>query len=462
MVFEDNKKQILVLLAGLAIALFMVVGIWWVLSDGKEVLFTNLTEAEINRVAAELDRSGVSYFIDHHEGVVSVGQSDVHKARISVMESGVAFDEVHGFELFNESDFGMTEFAQKINFQRALEGELSRTIMALKEVKYCRVHLVLPDSGLFAQDDKKSSASVTLFLHQGEDLSGSQIAGIQRIVAASVRKMDSTSVVVTNSAGVVLSRDRDDDFSSVTSLGLERKEEIESHYLTKLQTLLDAALGADNYIVNIDVQLDMKQTSTRRETYLPEADGSVVKNRKTTQRTSADKAGSRDTVEEVELLVGRQTDQVQYLGGEVARIHLSVMVNDAADSTELQGLEQLIATTVGLNTDRGDRLAVFRHNLAVNKATVAARTELEHPVRSVAMDAEMDTAPLAAKNWLERTQANPEGLIPTVAAAFGGFAAGGLLLFVSMGSLRRNREKQQLQRELVAWADSIEGKLDAA
>ena len=132
------------LIAGIVLILSLTVGAFiWLSSEKHEVLFTELESRDAANVVAELERMKVDYSLANDGTQILVPESSVHEVRLKLMDSGVPLVGGVGFEIFDDSDFGMTDFVQRINYQRALEGELTRTVMSLKEVKYARVHLVL-------------------------------------------------------------------------------------------------------------------------------------------------------------------------------------------------------------------------------------------------------------------------------------------------------------------------------
>src|SRR5262249_15138494 len=184
-------------------------------------------------IAAELERMKVPYAVSDDGTTILVDKANVHATRLKIMGKGVDLKGTVGFEIFNNTDFGMTEFAQKINYQRALQGELARTIGALAEVKSARVHLVLPESGLLRRSAAKPKASVTLAMRGAERLSPEQIQGIQRLVAASVAEMEPAAVTVLDQQGVALSR-RSEPESESSGPRLDAKREYEAYLARKV------------------------------------------------------------------------------------------------------------------------------------------------------------------------------------------------------------------------------------
>jgi len=151
----------------LAILVLFALSLAWVTRDNYQVLFSDLDPQDGVAIVAELERMKIPYRLADNGGTVLVDQESVHKTRLKLMGKGINLKGTVGFELFNNSEFGMTEFAQKINYQRAMQGELARTIMSLDEVKHARVHLVVPDQGLLRRGTVKPKASVTLTVRPG-------------------------------------------------------------------------------------------------------------------------------------------------------------------------------------------------------------------------------------------------------------------------------------------------------
>src|SRR5262249_51636316 len=147
-----------------------------------------------------------AYRLENDGTTILVDKSQVHALRLKLLGKSGTLKSAVGFEIFNNTDFGMTEFAQKINYQRALQGELARTIQSLDEVKNARVRLVLPESGLFKKSGQKPKASITLAIKEGRSLAPEQVVGIQRLVAAAVPEIEPSAVTIADQRGVTLTR----------------------------------------------------------------------------------------------------------------------------------------------------------------------------------------------------------------------------------------------------------------
>ncbi len=270
----------------------------------------------------------------------------------------------------------MTEFAQKINYQRALQGELARTMQGLDEVKVARVHLVLPESGLFRKNNQKPKASITLSLKEGRVLQAEQVVGIQRLVAASVPEISADAVTILDQRGVALTRPAESETQdNGMASRFTAKQEIEADLTRKAVAVLDKAFGPGRAIVSVDVTVNHDQTKVTQEDVLPlgqrgqEATGVVVRRRVMTQERpayalSAGLDGTEDTpaqvasTSEVEYQSGRRVEQTISQPGSIRRVSVGVLLPHALKRSKLDEIRQVLAMGLGLNVGRGDQIAI--------------------------------------------------------------------------------------------------------
>lgn len=236
------------LIAGLiAIVLGTAALAWWLLRADYQVLFSDLKPQDAAAMSAELDKLKIPYRFDEAQGALLVDKAQVLPTRLKLMGQDMPLQGAVGFELFNNTDFGMTEFAQKINYQRALQGELTRTILSLSEIRDVRVHLALPEQGLFKQAQSRPKAAITITLRDGQYLRPEQVNGIQRLVAAATPGMTAQDVTVVDRQGVALSRSSEesaDAGAAVAGSGrLELKKDTEAQLARKAAAVLDRAFG---------------------------------------------------------------------------------------------------------------------------------------------------------------------------------------------------------------------------
>jgi len=221
------------LLIGVLLVAFYVI----VLRADYRPLFTDLKTADAATIVAELDRTKTPYKLENGGATILVPADRVDAARLEVMGADLPLKGVVGFEIFNESDMGLTEFAQRINYQRALQGELARTIMTLDSVDTARLHLTLGERALFREQRTPPKASVTVLPRAGMRIAPATVAGIQRLVAAAVPDLDVANVVVIDAAGRVISADTAPEPAAIEPLP---GTALENHYVAKISQAIEA------------------------------------------------------------------------------------------------------------------------------------------------------------------------------------------------------------------------------
>jgi flagellar M-ring protein FliF len=363
---------------------------WRILTPDYQVLFSDLDAQDAAAIVAELERLKVAHRLQDDGRTVLVDREDVHRTRLKLMSKGVNLRGTVGFELFSDSDFGMTEFAQKINYQRAMQGELARTIMALEEVRTARVHLVIPESGLLRRGDVHGKASVTITTRPGKQLQAAQVLGIQRLVAAAVPQIEPSAVTVLDSRGLTLSMNEADqqtgDIPGTASseARLELKRQMETYLTSKAAAVLDRAVGRGRAIVSVDAILHQDAVKVTEEKVLVtpggNGEGAIVRSKQTTQsdgRTggpattqaasttqSSDHAASpplRNEVNanEVEFQHGRRVEQMVSAPGAIKRLSVGIVLPETLPAAQLQKLTEVVSMAVGLSAARGDGIAIY-------------------------------------------------------------------------------------------------------
>src|SRR5450830_432300 len=351
---------------------------YWLLRVENQVLFADLTPADTVAMTAELDRLKIAYTLSDQGSAgatILVDKNEVYKTRIKLMGKDIPLHGAVGFELFNNSDFGMTEFSQKITYQRALQGELTRTILSLAEIRDARVLLALPEQGLFRQANIRPTASVTLTLKQDQVLRPEQVGGIQRLVAAAVPGIAVQDVTLVDQRGVALTRAAGDGDSDPGTGRLDFKKDTEKYLALKADKVLERALGAGQALASVDVTLSMDriQTSTDEVVGAPskedaEQTGIVVRSRDSSRDSgaplnthssdgsAANQSGSSQR--EVEYAVGHRVEQVISQPGAVRHIDVAVVVKTPLNSVQQERLRNMVAASVGASLARGDTVVV--------------------------------------------------------------------------------------------------------
>ncbi len=400
--------------AGIVMVMLLVGAlVFWVLRTDYQVLFADLEERDAAAIVEELKRSKIVYRLADNGSKVLVPGNQVHETRLSLMSKDVLLNGGVGFEIFDNKDLGMTDYTQKINYQRALQGELARTIMAIDQVKLVRVHLVVPETSLFKRDKSRAKASISVVLKAGGHLSPEQIVGIQRLVAAAVPGLDMAMVSVFDQRGAMLSALADaDDAAAGASGKLRMKREAEDYLVRKIVDVLDRTFGPGKAIVSVDVSLNFDQVKRTQQDVLPihgaEGDdtGVVVRRRAMTSRQggSATKAADADAVAystpgnnsttDIEYEFGRRVEEVVATPGGVRRISVGVLVPQDISEEQLKRVQSIVSMTAGLNAERGDAIAVHSVSqllVADSQASVGTQTN-NAPIIVSPDDATADTA----------------------------------------------------------------------
>lgn len=280
------------LLVGLAISMVVafLVMIYFLNQPDLRVLYTNMAPEDASRVVGLLKASKTPYELRDNGTTILVPADAVYEQRLKVAGEGVMHGQGVGFELFDELKVGQTDFVQRINYTRALQGELSRTITEFPQVEKARVHLVLPQKSLFIEEQKKASASVVLTLKRGQKLDAKQMQGIVNLVSMSVEGLTPEHITITDTTGQSLYQPRGDGgMDGMTTTQFEFKNTFESSLENRIEQLLTPIVGPGRSIVKVNADLDFSQRTVRKELYDPNVTvvRSEVKNEESTSGSAA-------------------------------------------------------------------------------------------------------------------------------------------------------------------------------
>jgi flagellar M-ring protein FliF len=344
---------------------------YWTLRTDYDVLFSELSASDAAAMTRELEAMKLPYRLGEDGKSILVERGTVHATRLKLMGKELPLNGAVGFELFNNADFGMTEFAQKINYQRALQGEITRTILSLAEVESARVHIAFPEEGLFKRDQNRAKASVTLALKHGQSLRKDQVAGIQRLVAAAVPGIQRDDVTIVNRQGVALTNAEAADEAPGASRRLELTHEIEQHLARKATAVLEKAFGPGQAMASVDVALDMNQVRTTTEDVLTPSSGSeapsgvILRERETLRDDPSGPRGgdgalvqASTTQREVDYQLGRKVQQVVSSPGAITRLHAVAVLKAPLTPAQLEQVKLLLGAAVGASKERGDTVVV--------------------------------------------------------------------------------------------------------
>lgn len=369
-----------------------------------DVLFTQLSDGDAGTVVTELKRQKVPYRLAGDGTTIEVPASQVHETRLRLMSGGLPLSGAVGFEIFDKQGLGATEQSQRVSYQRALQGELARTIGTIEGVRQARVHLVLPESTLFRRDRQDARAAVTLVMNHGIALGREQILGMQRLVAASVAGLDPGKVIVTDQRGITLSGpDSLGGDSALSERRLVMKRDIEEYITRKVARLLDSTYGPGQAIVSVDVVLNFDEIHRTVQDLQPSG---IRRRRQVVAGNNPDEApavpsatdavtSSGNSTMEVEYEYGRKVEQVIAAPGGITRLSIGVVVPGDLGADKQQRIAELVRVAAGVNEQRGDAIVVQPLDQLGSK--LVQEREVEEVAPPVVAAAK--TAPLAGA-WL--------------------------------------------------------------
>jgi len=374
---ELSKKSKTILIVSTALIFtILIVGIIYFMKDDYSVLFSDLEPQDASAIIRQLDKQKINYIVAGDGKTILVESAIARQARLKVIGAVPELRGGVGFEIFDKDDFGTTEFVQKINYQRALQGELARTIMSLSEVKFARVHLVLPTTSLFKKKEDDSSASVTLVLRNGEILTKKEVSGIQKLVSSSTPELTSSHVTILDQRGDILSMDMSGNQDIIAAdKKLQMKREIEQYLIAKAQLILNQILGSAEAHVGIDVTLDFDNLNiTREQVITPNGKDTNVTRRKEMKTKNNKKLvddSSRTTVE-VEYELGKEIQHIISTPGTIKKISVAIVVPNKLTQEQHDNIKSLVGNAVGYDKARGDLIALSGSMLILEKPKKAA------------------------------------------------------------------------------------------
>ena len=387
------------------------------------VLFANLNDKDGGAIVAQLSQMNVPYKHADGGGAILIPAERVHDVRLRLATQGLPKGSVTGFELMESSKFGMTQFQERLNFQRGLEGELTRSIQALSSVQGARVHLALPNQNGFFREQQKPSASVLISLHPGRVLDRAQLAGIVHLVASSVPELAPSAVSVLDDTGKLLSQSPDTvGGTEVNAQQLLHVQQIEQQYTRRIMDILEPVVGRSNVKAQVTAEVDFTQTESTSEQFRPNQtpDSSAIRSQQVLEtRGSANKtasgvpgavanqppapsaapinganpaptAGGTQGTEEQnskrESTINYEVDKTVRVTrgstGIVKRLSAAVVVNyqsaedkgkpitKALSPEQLEQMTALVRETIGFNRERGDSVNLMNTPFQVDAAPV--------------------------------------------------------------------------------------------
>ncbi len=270
--FEQmTLQQKLGLGVGIAAIIALLSGAWmWGQTPDYRVLYSNLSDRDGGAIIESLQQLNIPYKFAEGGGALLVPSGLVHEARMKLASQGLPKGGNVGFELMENQRFGITQFAEQVNYQRALEGELARSIQAIGAVASARVHLAIPKPSVFVKEQLKPTASVVLNLQGGRMLDAGQVSAIVHMVSSSVPEMSSKDVTVVDQNGTLLSASHDGSGNEALDASqLKYVQQIEQNYIKRIESLLIPLLGKENVRAQVTAEIDFARVEQTAEIFKP-------------------------------------------------------------------------------------------------------------------------------------------------------------------------------------------------
>lgn len=401
----------IMLLLGAAATVAVMAAVWmWGSQPEYRVLFSNFSDRDGGAIVAELEKMGVPYKYAEGGGAVLVPADKVHDARLKLASQGLPKGGNVGFELMENQKLGASQFVEQINFQRAMEGELARSIESVSAVQAARVHLAIPKSSIFVSEQKTPTASVLLNLHPGRTLDPQQVSAIVHLVASSVPDLPTKSVTVIDQNGNLLSETgRPTSPAGLDATQIKYVQELQQSVARRIESIISPIVGSGNVRAEATADIDFSRSEQAVESYKPNQapDAMAIRSQQTSEavngaataggvpgalsnqppapataplnpqpQASAPAApGTPPSNTRKDATVNYEVDKtIQYVQqgmGGLKRLTVAVVVNHRRNvdkdgkvtmqplgEAEMTQITNLVKETMGFNTERGDSLNV--------------------------------------------------------------------------------------------------------
>ena len=388
-----NTLQRIAVAGGAVAVVACVIGLsLWAGRVEYKVLYSNLGQEDASSVIKALQADKITYQLADNGATILVPQEVVYDQRIKIAGEGGLVGQGIGFEIFDKVKVGQTDFVQKINYTRALQGELSRTISEFPSVESARVHLVIPHRSLFVEERQDPSASVVLKLNKPSTKPDQkEITAILNMMVMAVEGLDKNHVSITDNGGKVLYEPDEDTLAGISTTQMEHRLTVQRNLERRIEELLQPIFGPGRVIAKVNADMDFSQKTIRREIYDPEK--TVVRSEQRSEESQQGQAnleagapdanfrgdgitgsvsnqnGTRET-RTTNYEINKEEQQIIANVGDLRRLTVAVIIDGSYEKTdgvwnfvprkpeELDRVRQLVPNAVGLNTTRGDSLEV--------------------------------------------------------------------------------------------------------
>ena len=391
------RRTAILLFMGIIISSLIGLMVWSSRPD-YQVLYSGLAQDDAGTVLTRLRERRIPYILDGNGTVIKVPSSVLHEMRLAIAEENLPSGGGVGFEIFDRSSLGVTDFVQKVNFLRALQGELAKTITHIRSIKSARVHIVMPDRSLFSEEKRVPTASVVVGLSGAARLSKRHVNSIVQLVAGAVEGLESKNVTLVDNRGNILAGGKgDDDADLLSATQQEFEANLEGRMERHIESMLAKVVGVGKVVARVDLDLNMKRVERTREIFDPEKqiERSIRRIKESNQSGAAGTGGvpgvqanvpesernknvaaaaggterkSSRTSETINYEIDKTIERTVEPVGEIRKISVAVMVNGVAGTApgqfqprpkaEIDKFKQLVRAAIGANTQRGDLVEI--------------------------------------------------------------------------------------------------------
>ena len=398
--YSLQQKLAMVFAAGLVIVLTWTM-VYFVNKVSYQVLYSDVDPAEAQSIVTKLQGMQVPYELSEDGRTIRVASEKLSEVRIQLASEGLPESGRIGFEIFDRTNFGVTNFQEQVNYQRALEGELVRSILTLKEVAAARVHLVMAKESLYESSDDQTKASVILKLKSGKSLPASGVQGIVNLVASAVKGLSPDKVAVIDSFGKMLSPEAE---NSLTGQQLGMRQNVETEMAAKIVRILEPAVGVGKVKPQVSVSMNFQQVEETQENYDPQKAVIVSSQRQSDNTTGATPVGgvvgvrpppppavptpgvtvaaeaakpstTGKSSEVVNYEISKSIRHIVNPVGKIERVSVAVVLDNQSETTtatdgkvsvkstprtpeEMKKYHDLVAAAIAFDMERGDQLIV--------------------------------------------------------------------------------------------------------
>jgi len=486
-IFDQLKKIFITLTPAKRITLLSLIGVtitgfiillFWTGNQDFQVLYANLAPEDAGAILANLKDQKIPYQISSNGNSIMIPGKQIYETRMELASRGLPQGRGVGFEIFDDAKLGMSEFAQNVNYQRALQGELSRTINQFAEVESSRIHIVMASKSLFVEDEEPATVSAVLNLHPGRWLTKNQVRGIVHLLSSSISGLNPENVTIVDNHGKMLAGFKDKSTTGkIGSDQLALQEKVERNLENRIKTMLETALGPGKAIVRLSCILDFKRHEKTEERYYP--DNRVVRSEQIFNETSnesktipAGVPGVRSDLtknitgtktknnqvfkkqdQTVNYEIGKVTSHIIEPIGTIKRISVAVIVDgtykriEGKDGEqelkyfprtpeEIEKLGNIVKRAVNFDAGRGDEVEVANIAFENDKRKEVEESKIE-------------------KKWFSSKE-----YVPLIKYALGGIVILLILIFVIRPLIRRLRSRSTGDMEILKQLPKTVGEIE--